>query len=1217
MLLANQGQVHHDKDKAQRYIGLLDTARVAGNWQDLPELIRKIRKHAPDRKCLVEVASFELEIANYASRRPGTANRSSTLPDSRVSALETQLRANGQSFEEVVQGHTSLLWARWLGLLQTDKSILPPDLNPSRTAADATSIWTKICVVKSVYMGGMLLGQAGDEKNGGDLHSTLLPWLDSNRSLIISTPQLLYWAQQLLARVALGFHQPHESGAPTASSDESLPFRLQAYRHWAVLAVRNQDISPSTYGNGPGHLSKLAVWRSYYRFLSAILQQGPKSLQVASITRPDLATELRRAETTCENELLRHTQFPRAHESNTVIEEWVEEAIHNWHVLCGPDWSDSDLGEGGRNSVGRNVLDMLYRAATKTFHSTLILRRLFQVHKALADFDLAYKALDTYIELMDRARAREAKSEGPSSDRDSHEVFLRTIAEGIEGLCAFGRRPEAEKAYELCLKLEDLMAELGSASSDLIPNGSEAPNGALQTNGSGPHPLSGALIELTYRAIGIAKSQWARWTPFSEHRSALQSEALQCLHKAVAQTLPPHQQLESLYALSRLLAETRDIDRAIAVVKKVLTSELAEDTAAHSFRIPRQLLPFWHLLALLLTSRQDFENASQSCVAALAQFSPADVMFGTLASGGEKTSIAGQKPGLVDDMECEELQRILEIRITELALTELIEGPDSAVNRSNELLALYSRLFGRFGGLAGTEETSRTRNVEPPKSSAGTVKSVRGSLFSRRRIGREIEKGPKAKEAPSVVEEKTRPNSLPSHAPAIQVTNEDEKRLPHKHKIFPLSHEHEHEHSREEKPRRRLSRSRSRGRKDTSHRDSTRQSFEASRETTSNSRPGGETAQVLPEVQSLSSQNVPVVPVSANHDYSQEAKQPLKEIHHNLASHNELPRPARHESQPPQQDVRLPLAGSHTTQTDAVARFPAATSQRFALTVLVKIWLIIATLYRRASIFDDSREACDEAAKIAMKIEGMVASVESSARAFGDAGWGGNGKSSDEIWADVYYERAELSMAIARAREEKEGQGYSEAVREAADQYEQCLMYLADHAGGIVGLSNVLLDYYERKVELATRIDGGKGQVDEGLEERSRRHKRELSRNSEGPAVNGMTDADGPPGPATGPTAAPGSAATHSGGTKDDELKKTPDNLNRLAARDRAYGLLSALTKQGSGWDNSEAWFALARAHELGGEIDRAKEILWWCVELEDTRPIRHWTNVGCSGYVL
>jgi cargo-transport protein YPP1 len=79
----------------------------------------------------------------------------------------------------------------------------------------------------------------------------------------------------------------------------------------------------------------------------------------------------------------------------------------------------------------------------------------------------------------------------------------------------------------------------------------------------------------------------------------------------------------------------------------------------------------------------------------------------------------------------------------------------------------------------------------------------------------------------------------------------------------------------------------------------------------------------------------------------------------------------------------------------------------------------------------------------------------------------------------------------------------------------------------------------------------------------------------------------------------------------------TPDAINRLAARDRAYNLLSSLTKLGSGWDCSEAWFALARAYEEGGQVEKAKEVLWWCVELEDTRPLRLWRNVGRGGLVL
>lgn len=75
--------------------------------------------------------------------------------------------------------------------------------------------------------------------------------------------------------------------------------------------------------------------------------------------------------------------------------------------------------------------------------------------------------------------------------------------------------------------------------------------------------------------------------------------------------------------------------------------------------------------------------------------------------------------------------------------------------------------------------------------------------------------------------------------------------------------------------------------------------------------------------------------------------------------------------------------------------------------------------------------------------------------------------------------------------------------------------------------------------------------------------------------------------------------------------------IDRLAARDRASGLLTGLTKLGSAWDYPEAWFALARAHEESGLIEKAKEVLWWCVELEEGRGVREWRCLGSGGYVL
>jgi hypothetical protein len=75
--------------------------------------------------------------------------------------------------------------------------------------------------------------------------------------------------------------------------------------------------------------------------------------------------------------------------------------------------------------------------------------------------------------------------------------------------------------------------------------------------------------------------------------------------------------------------------------------------------------------------------------------------------------------------------------------------------------------------------------------------------------------------------------------------------------------------------------------------------------------------------------------------------------------------------------------------------------------------------------------------------------------------------------------------------------------------------------------------------------------------------------------------------------------------------------VDRLAARDRAYSLLVGVTRRGTAWNLPEAWFALASAYEESGQIDRAKEALWWCVELEEGRAVRDWRDVARARYVL
>jgi predicted Zn-dependent protease len=136
--------------------------------------------------------------------------------------------------------------------------------------------------------------------------------------------------------------------------------------------------------------------------------------------------------------------------------------------------------------------------------------------------------------------------------------------------------------------------------------------------------------------------------------------------------------------------------------------------------------------------------------------------------------------------------------------------------------------------------------------------------------------------------------------------------------------------------------------------------------------------------------------------------------------------------------------------------------------------------------------------------------------------------------------------------------------------YEKALSHYPDHAAAIVGISTILLDIHAQLIP------------------------------AELPLANSIIT------PSTTP-----STTTIKGLPTDP----TPSVAvqTRLAARDRAYFLLQSLTKSGEGWDDSEAWSLLARAHESSGQLDRAREALWFLVELEDGRPLRPWGVVGSA----
>lgn len=168
----------------------------------------------------------------------------------------------------------------------------------------------------------------------------------------------------LLGRLCQLSDQSEGSGSLVGTSDA-----LQTFRAWAKFS-EGAGRTAGTDAVDSARSRRLA-WKSYYDTLSTIIRlelpydagsaqaisEKPMT-QSQNSSRLQQRAELKHVETIYESLLIKETHFPKASESNREIEVWVDSVIENWRLLCGASWTDGDLGEGGKEGVGRSVIDV-------------------------------------------------------------------------------------------------------------------------------------------------------------------------------------------------------------------------------------------------------------------------------------------------------------------------------------------------------------------------------------------------------------------------------------------------------------------------------------------------------------------------------------------------------------------------------------------------------------------------------------------------------------------------------------------------------------------------------------------------------------------------------------------------------------------------------------------------------------------------------------------
>ncbi|KAL1843403.1 hypothetical protein VTJ49DRAFT_1753 [Mycothermus thermophilus] len=1214
-----------DPVKAARYIQQLDDARCDENWDAVPELVRKVRKHAPERACLALTAELEHSIATANLKPGGSQSTDAARPSSSAStvgpleaathlpSLLSAIDAESQQPQDCYQARVCAGWLLWVlrdystalirlpeGPLEAEQpapAAPPVDGASAPTPTSATTGWTTVCALKAAYLRANCLARDGQRDGALAAFESALPGL--NNVWVAGTPaarqQTRYWAELFLTEYCMLAAQALRDGARSLRDPNCLACFRTWDTYWAAAAKAGGGVPPGGYGFR-GSVPRRHVWAEYYFALSGVLQGGlpyptgglsPAAASHETSARSLLRAELKRVEGIYQALLYSETKFPRADEERAEVEEFVRRMMLNWEVLNGRGWKEHDLGAGGRDSLCRATLDSLYGAAAKTYHSTAVLRHLFTVHLAVAEFDLALMSFDSWFELVKKAKARVQKTGRQEPALDDDATVLETISTCISALCRFGGRDAAAKARRLAEELQELIEKHESRD--------DSDTDALREE----VPLT--TLAVAWQAVGLAHAQWARMTYEAESRTSIQEKAILCLRKSLSaaygRTLDPR----GVFALAVLYAEQRRLSEAIELVKATLLTA-RHMTQGQELRLgpywrERSLIPLWHLLALMLSARQEYLMAARACEGAIEQFKDPSVLFGSRDLIGyrsehlreAKDNTAGD--GLVDEMDDYEKEGILQIKMTQLAILELIEGPAIAVNASSELFTLFPRLFGHI------EQKLELPKTEPPKTSA-TVRTFRGTLFGRSEKTRSRADDEKLATIPS--RPQTAQTSLTTQASDVpDVPPLSSQDATDAQSVRPSVKSEEIKRSRNSLRKRNRSGSRARA------------------------------------VSSASSRPVP--PLDGTRYFAPFDDRQLP--HYFPPSQTVEPprdgsRRSRSRSGTGASRSDADLAVSQTTPTAAASfapllpfvQFSPDHNRRRRKMVLVQVWMTMAGFYRRAGLLEDAEKAISEAHTVAQNLEAEVASDTTGTLSMRQAGWGVE-KCVGEVLADVWAEFGELSVARERPYQ-------------ARSEFEAALMHFPDHPASIVGLSNILLDIYTEKLlpppavpgmdlaALSLNDDGlinassNDGSLSSPTADGSRegkypalpsaplglgptKPKPKQSKPASTVAVvetNGQTPSHSPSPPptttlntTTTTTTPPTSPSSLLGPPLPPPHRATSLPLNdRLAARDRAHALLSGLTRLGTGWNSGEAWLALARAYEESGQPEKARDALWW-----------------------
>lgn len=566
-------------EKGSLYLEKLESAREDGRYGEFPALVKKLEKHDQSKRLLCRIALAEVTLACYPPEG---------FDDEMNGHLEAIIKDLGEneqhgSIEEQLQAQVLRMHIHWLR--REFKDVIDTTVQ--------IEMLPRHVGLKYATLRGLSLEALDENKMAATAYREAAADLEHSRL----PREIVIWSEILLHRLAMqsSLVEVEESGV------------LQVFRTYSHVT--------SMMPKEAGMEKKKSLQRRYLLYLSDILAKSPTK---------DILQETHKVESAYEQLLLHTTEFPKAQESNAELTEYVEILFQNWEHA------------GRIRADTQRVIDSLYRAAKKTFHSLIILRYLSIVLTSAHQYTDALRAFETWLELMQRLQLKASKGAVNRDSLDSESVNVTACCNGMRLLSKFLR--DGRRALEVATILQGWLEEWKF----------EEPRAR----------------SCGWRSIGIAHSLWSNQTYNSEERDVERQKAIVAYHKSI-ESLP--RDASSLYHLSRVLAESRKLDEALTAIRD-------------SLRVDKKSVHSWHLLALILSAKQEPELAIHACANAI------DINFHTR------------------QLSFETRKSLIDTSISHLHLTEYTQGVDTAINRIEGLLEYYKKIFGDVGLRSRTGE---------------------------------------------------------------------------------------------------------------------------------------------------------------------------------------------------------------------------------------------------------------------------------------------------------------------------------------------------------------------------------------------------------------------------------------------------------------------------------------------------------------------------------